>query len=149
MKKRIFTDINSEELIVKHRKSAVFFERKANIEKPNSYGERHVEVVCIRELRRDYKFTKEELKDFCEYCNSIADESWSNFKPRAADSMGADYDEYYDREFDNEGSLSIGESTIRMEGPYAQPKSNGEIVRLYKFNKRKFESFLYDLNKAI
>ena len=149
MKERIFTDINGEELIVKHRKSAVFFEREANIEKPNSYGERHAELVCITELKRKYVLSEKEFKGFCEYCKSIADESWSNFTPKVADSIGADYNEYYDREFDNEGSLSIGESTLRMEGPYAQPKSNGEIVRLYKFNKRKFESFLYDLNKDI
>lgn len=152
MKEQIFTDINGEELIVKHRKSAVFFERKANIEKPNAYnayGEEHAEYVCITELRRVYNFSSEEFKRFCDYCKLISTESWMNFTPKEVDSFGADYDDYYDKEFDNNGSLSVNATTIKIEGPYAQPKSKGEIIRLIKFNKRKFESFIYDLNRLI
>ncbi|PTY93037.1 hypothetical protein B5V90_02840 [Heyndrickxia sporothermodurans] len=149
MKEKVFVDLNGEELIVKHRKSAVFFERQADIKKPNSYkGEDHKDYVCISELRRAYKFSEESFQAFCDYCNSIALESWSSFTPKEADSWGAEYDDYYDRDFDNNGSLSIGKNVIDIEGPYAQPKSNGEIVRLIKFNKRKFESFVYDLNRT-
>ncbi|WP_249646182.1 hypothetical protein, partial [Lysinibacillus sp. D3C2_S12] len=51
--------------------------------------------------------------------------------------------------FDTGGSLWIGKSYISLEGPFNQPKINNPIVRLYKFNKRNFESFIYDLRKAL
>lgn len=41
MEERIWTDMNGQSLIIKHRKSAVFFERLANVKKPNKYGSRH------------------------------------------------------------------------------------------------------------
>jgi hypothetical protein len=148
MKERTFEDVNGMELIIKHRKSAVFFERIANIEKPNSYkGKDHIPYICITELQRSYKFSEEMFKELCDYCNLIASESWSSFTPKEIDSTGADYDDYYDKEFDNNGSLSIRKLCINIEGPYTQLKSDGDVVRLIKFNKRKFESFLYDLNQ--
>lgn len=149
MKERIFTDRNGQELIIKHRKSAVFFERKADIEKQNSYGQRHAEYVCTTELNRVYHFSSEDFKQFFDYCKAIANESWSQFAPKEADSWGADYNEYYDKEFDNNGSLSVKADTLTMEGPYTQLKSNGEIIRLFKFNKRKFESLIYDLKQLV
>jgi hypothetical protein len=144
MKEKIFTDINGEHLIVKHRKSAVFFERIADLEKENRY---HPDLISIEELKRTYYFTEVMFKSFCDYCNHIANESWKNFSPKEADSWGADYDDYYDQDFDNNGSLIIRKNEMFIEGPYSQPKKNGERVRLIKFNKRKFESFVYDLNK--
>ena len=152
---RIFVDLSGEELIVKNRKSAVFFQRLADVEKPNSYyvknaknrfGEQHKDYVCESELGFSYNFSDEDFKVFCDYCNSIANESWANFSPKKTDSLSAEYDDYYDREFDNNGSLKIRKNRMKIEGPYGQPKSNGEIVRLIKFNKRKFESFMFDLN---
>lgn len=142
----IFTDINGELLIVKHRKSAVFFERLADLEIENKF---HPELVSIDELKRSYRFTDYMFKKFIDHCNAIAIESWSSFSPKEADSLSSDYDDYYDREFDNNGSLSIRKNEIKIEGPYNQPKSNGERVRLIKFNKRKFESFVYDLNQLL
>ncbi|MGG0667716.1 hypothetical protein ABE073_04220 [Lederbergia citrisecunda] len=147
MKEKIFTDKSGQVLIIKHRRSAVFFEGKADIDKPNSYGERHKEYICITELRKLYNFSKEEFERFLEYCQSIANESWSNFIPKVADSSRADYDDYYDKEFDNNGSLSVRAGIISAEGAYTQLKSNGEIIRLIKFDKRKFESFVYDLKR--
>ena len=148
VKERIFNDINGATLVIKHRKSAIFFEAIANIQKPNGYkGENHKPYICITELQRDYKFSAELFKEFCDYCNSIALESWTAFVPKEADNFGAEYDGYYDKEFDNNGSLSIGKYFMNIEGPYTQLKSAGEEIRLIKFNKRKFESFIYDLNK--
>lgn len=149
MKERVLLDIHGQELIVKHRKSAVFFESLVDVEKPNKYGVLHKDYVCITELSRTYNFTDEEFKSFCDYCQSIATESWSNFIPKEPDSWGAEYDDYYDKEFDNNGKLSLKKNIINIEGPYTQLKSNGEVIRLIKFNKRKFESFVYDLNKLI
>ena len=147
MKEQIFTDKSGEQLIVKHRKSAIFFEGKADTAKPNAYGERHKEYICIKELKKLYHFSKEEFERFIEYCQTIANESWSSFTPKEVDSVGAEYDDYYDRDFDNNGSLSVRTGIINIEGPYTQLKSDGEIIRLIKFNKRKFESFVYDLHR--
>ena len=156
LKELILEDSDGQELIIKHRKSAVFFECLADIEKPNSYsvrnannrfGEQHKNYVCITELSRNYCFSEEGFKAFCDYCNSIANESWSNFLPKEADSLGADYDDYYDKEFDNNGRLSLRKNAMDIEGPYTQLKSGGEVIRLIKFNKRRFESFVYVLNK--
>ena len=147
MKEQIFIDKSGQELILKHRKSAIFFEGKADIAKPNSYGEKHKEYICIKELRKLYNFSKEEFERFVAYCQAIANESWSNFTPKVADSLGAEYDDYYDKDFDNNGSLSIRAGIISIEGPYTQLKSSGEVIRLIKFNKRKFESFVFELNR--
>ena len=149
MIERIFTDKEGQELIVKHRKSAVFFEGKVDVSKPNSYGAKHSEYICIKELRKLYNFSKEIFEEFIMYCEEISNESWTNFEPKVADSMGAEYDDYYDKEFDNNGSLSIRAGIISVEAPYTQLKSNGEIVRFIKFNKRKFESFVFDLRRVI
>lgn len=147
MKEQVFIDKSGQELTIKHRKSAIFFEGKANTTKLNAYGERHNEYICIKEMSKLYNFSKEEFERFVAYCQTIANESWSNFVPKVADSLGAEYDDYYDKDFDNNGRLSIRAGIISIEGPYTQLKSNGEIIRLIKFNKRKFESFVYDLNR--
>lgn len=158
MKERIFTDENNEQLIVQHRKSAVFFLRKADIEKPNSYsvqnakngfGKQHEPYVCATELKRSYRFSDEVFKEFHSYCSLIANESWSNFKRKGVDSWSSDYDDYYDKDFDNNGNLSIQTNGMKIGGPYTQLKCSGEIVRLIKFNKRKFESFIFDLNNEL
>lgn len=145
MRKEIFTDKNGKELIVTHRKSAVFFEGLADVNKENSYGKRHEEFIPIEELRKTFNFTKEEFSRFISYFEQIAGESWKSFTPKEADSMRAEYDDYYDRDFDNNGRLSIERMKLRIEGPYTQLRSSGEVVRLIKFNKRTFESFVYDL----
>lgn len=149
MAEQVFLDKIGQELIVKHRKSAVFFQGKADVTKSNSYGERHKEYVCIKELNKLYDFSKEEFKRFIVYCQTIANESWKTFEPKEADSLGAEYDDYYDRDFDNNGRLSVQPESISIEGPYTQLKSDGEIVRLIKFNKRKFESFVFGLNQLL
>ncbi|MCA1064774.1 hypothetical protein QTG56_24520 (plasmid) [Rossellomorea sp. AcN35-11] len=150
MKQKYFEDVNGLKLIVKHRRSAVFFEGIANIEKPNIYkGNDHRSYICITELKRTYTFSGEIFQELCDYCNQIAFESWSIFTPKPIDGLGAEYDDYYDKDFDNNGRLSISELGMDIEGPYTQLKSDGEVVRLIKFNKRKFESFLYDLNRIV
>ncbi|QDP99437.1 hypothetical protein FOH38_02075 [Lysinibacillus fusiformis] len=121
MKERIFGD-----LIIKHRKSAIFFE----IGEGEYYD-------CI------FRFTEHEFKEFTSYIEEIANESWNNVTPKVADSMGTDYSEYYDKEFDNNGYLSIIENGLRIEGPYTT------TGRLYKFNKAKIQSFIFDLRKKI
>lgn len=149
MKTQLFTDKNGQELIVKRRKSAIFFEAKTDIDKPNSYGDKHKEFIDIHELHKLFEFTQEEFERFVAHCQSIATDSWKNFEPKDATSEGSDYDDYYDRDFDNNGSLSVYNGIVSIQGPYTQLKSDGDIIRLIKFKKRTFESFVYDLEQLI
>ncbi|MGJ5606395.1 hypothetical protein KNO54_00330 [Latilactobacillus sakei] len=68
---------------------------------------------------------------------------WTNFNPKEADSISSDYDSYYDKQFDNEGELNFSRNQIRAIRPY------GSKVRIYKFNKRRMESFIYDVEYGL
>ena len=123
------TKIFENGLVVKHRKSAIIFE--------NANGKKE------REKDFPYEFTEVGFKDFADYIEEIANESWTNIVPKEADSMGADYDEYYDRRYDANGYLSIGENGISITAPY------WSVDTLYQFNKPKIQSFIYDLRKKV
>jgi len=115
-------------LVVKHRKSAVILE----------LGE---------ENNTDYRFvvhfnTPEEFNEFFSYMHEAASEVWPSHTPKQATSDGADYWEYYDREMDNNGYLTLYREKLCIERPSLDNK------RVYQFNKRKMESFLYDLQQA-
>ena len=145
------TERNFNGLIVQHRKSAVFFLRETDLSIEgyvSGFWSDKTPVIKPSELKREYEFSQDEFKEFVAYMEQIANEAWKNFAPKEADSLGADYAEYYDREIDNNGYLRIGKHFINLEGPANQPKTDNPMVRLYKFNKRKFESFIYDLRKA-
>ncbi|MBE7896200.1 hypothetical protein G7L40_20140 [Paenibacillus polymyxa] len=129
MKTRVFTCSNGTELIVKHRKSAVIFEMNQN------------------QINNKYNVTYNfELKDFVElynYIKMIANEAWANLSPKGADSLGSDYYEYYDKELDTNGYLHIRENTIFIDRPALNEH------KLYQFNKKKMESFIYDFEKLV
>lgn len=149
MQERIFTDRNGEQLIVRHRKSAVFFLRETDVNIAGysfPWWTDTTPSIQRSELERSYRFTQEVFESFIEYMEEIARESWKNFTPKVADSFGADYAEYYDRDFDSNGDLGVSKNQLRIDGP-GQNKTDDPIARLYKFNKRKFESFIFDLQK--
>lgn len=123
------TKIFSHGLVVKHRKSAIIFE--------NSSGKTEGEYYF------SYHFTDEEFKDFALYIEKIANEAWLNVVPKEAINLASDYDEYYDRKYDDNGSLSISEDGILIIAPY------WSVDTLYQFNKLKIQSFIYDLRKKI
>lgn len=76
----------------------------------------------------------------------IASKVWKDFKPKEVDSFGSDYHEFYDRKLDNNGYLRIIQNkTLSFEAPYVEEKQKQYL--LYKFNKRKMQSFCYDLAK--
>ena len=116
-------------LVIKHRKSAIILE--------------DIEGKKEREERFDYEFTKEGFNYFFAYIEVIANESWSNIVPKEANSLGSDYAEYYDRKYDANGYLAIGENAISIDAPY------WSVDTLYQFNKPKIQSFLYDLQKKL
>lgn len=151
-------------LIVRHRKSAVFFEYIGNVENTEmyepyiqwGYGKETIRGEAIPYYKRSelnvyFNFNEQERKELYDYLKQIGSEAWANFEPKVADSMGADYDSYWDKDMEDEGTLSFGSgriSFLEFSAPYQQARKDG-VVRLYKFNKRKFESFLYDLHKKV
>lgn len=124
LNKKKFKTIDGLELIVANRKSAVIFELG-----DNNKGD---------EFRFSFTFDSDTFKELFEYLKEVSNKSWNNIKPREANSLGADYDEYYDRQLDNNGCLVIKENMLLIERPAL------ESNKLYQFNKRKMESFLYD-----
>lgn len=160
MTSHTFTDKNGEQLIVRHRKSAVFFEREANpinvkMDKivlswrngPVVYGEERPHFLH-GEKAREYQFSEVVFNNLFEYLTKIAHEVWNGFQPKVADSIGADYDSAWDREHEDEMNLSFWKNNgLRIEGPHQEAKT--DIVRLYKFNKRKFESFIFDFEREL
>jgi hypothetical protein len=125
MKIKVFTSVNGLELIVKNRKSAVIFEMNQN-----QLNDKH-EVI--------FAFEPKDFAHLLDYIETISNESWVHLTPKEANSLGSDYYEYYDKKLDNNGYLSIGENMLTIDRPFL------ESNKLYQFNKRKMESFLYDV----
>lgn len=74
----------------------------------------------------------------------IALKVWKDFKPKEANSFSSDYCDFYDRKLDNNGYLEILQNkTLSFEAPYVEEKQKQYL--LYRFNKRKMQSFCYDL----
>ncbi|NFE18587.1 hypothetical protein FC751_05520 [Clostridium botulinum] len=129
MSKKSFKTINGLELVVLNRRSAVIFE----------IGESHKEDKYDFLLR----FSSEVFKDLLKYLETISNKSWTNIIPKECDNFGADYSEYYDRQFDNNGYMSISKNVLLVERPCL------ESNKLYQFNKRKIESFIHDFRKVV
>ena len=129
MSTKIFTDEKGMELIIKNRSSAVIFEVGQH-DKGDSY-----DFI--------FYFTKEDFFELHDYLSEIAHQSWKDFIPKEAHSMQSDYYEYYDSELDNNGYLRLSYGRVSIERP------SDEHNRLYKFNKKKMQSFLFDLNKIV
>lgn len=151
MIERIFTDNDGKKLIVRHRKFAVFFLREMD-PRVKGYVYPHwidqTPMIKTEDINIEYDFSQEVFSDFVDYMEKISLESWKVFTAKVADSFGSDYAEYYDRDFDNEGSLSVSGRRLRVRGPH-QPKTDDFIIRIFKFNKRKFESFIFDLRDIV
>lgn len=114
-------------LVVKHRRSAIILE--------NAHGKSEAVSHFM------YPFTETELVDFSEYLHQAANEAWKGITPKEAQSMGADYDEYYDRRYDNNGYLTLTDEGVKIEAPHLSKDT------LYQFNKAKIQSFLFDLER--
>lgn len=125
---KTFNTLNNEELIIKSLRSSIIFE--TNEESP-------------MKLKYNFIFSNEVLKDIYDTLNEMGILIWKEITPKEATSEGSDYFEYYDKELDNNGYLEIFSNSLIIERPSVQSK------RLYKFNKSKFQSFIYDLEKTI
>lgn len=90
-----------------------------------------------------FKLNQEQFDSFYRQLFSLALEVWGFIEPKEVTSFGNDYSEYYDKELGNDGSASIGSEGISFHPPAPHLESN----RLYRFTKRKIETYLYDLRK--
>lgn len=91
-----------------------------------------------------YFFENETFKDLLSYAEEISNEKWNSFEPREATSEASDYYEYFDRELDNNGVMTIKDcSRLFIE----RPSLESNII--YRLNKRKMESFIYDLREYV
>ena len=98
----------------------------------------------VKNIKNEYYFyfTKSVFKEIVDYLENIENEIWKGFNLKVADSVSSDYVEYYDKKYDNNGYLSILENYVfSIERPYK------DTSYMYKFNKRRMESFIYDLRK--
>lgn len=87
-------------------------------------------------------FEEDIFKELIICLKIISEQIWKDFIPKIADSTKSDYDEYYDRKYDNNGYLNVYRDCIlRVERP------SEDCSYMYKFNKRRMESFIYDLKK--
>lgn len=122
-----FIDKKGVNLIIEHNKTNIVFKTdNKNIE---------------RNYYLNLYFSETAFKEIIKYLEEISKDIWRNFNPKEADSVSSDYEEYYDRKYDNNGYLSIKENFFNIERPYI------DCPYMYKFNKRRMESFIHDLNR--
>lgn len=100
----------------------------------------NIQIHTERKDLLDYQFDLN--VELFKFLKEQAVKVWKTFTPKAADSFGADYWEFYDRNTDSNGYLEI-----RNELKFGSP--NGETTLLYQFNKRRMESFIYDIESLI
>lgn len=123
-----FIDKYGTNLVVEYNKTNIIFKTNNKNIRNNYVLKLYFDENVFKELINNLKITSEQI--------------WNNFNPKVADSIGSDYSEYYDRKYDNNGYLNIyRDFSIRIEKP------DKDTPYMYKFNKRRMESFIYDLIK--
>jgi len=126
---RTFKTIDNLELIIKNTQKNIIFETKP---------------LNIRQWKFVFQFNKETFTELLNYLKDVSSKTWHDFSPREATSLSSDYAEYYDRAFDSAGFLIVNWSsnTLKVERPSL------DSAELYKFSKRRMESFVYDFKRV-
>lgn len=119
MEERVFKDEHSRKVIVRVTKS-------------------NIQIHTERKDLLDYRFYLDNI-DLLKFLKEQAEKVWKTFTPKEANFFGADYWEFYDKNTDNNGYLEVSKGALVFQSP------SGETTLLYQFNKRKMESFIYDM----
>lgn len=119
MKEAIFNDGHGRKLIVRVNRS-------------------NIQIHTEEKQILDYRFYLDSA-EILHYLKEQATKVWKSFRPKEANSFGADYWEFYDKNTDNNGYLEVSKEALVFHSP------NDETTLLYQFNKRKMESFIYDM----
>lgn len=90
-----------------------------------------------------YPFDNGEFESLYYYLLNTSKLIWKTFEPKEAYSASSDYDEYYDKELDNNGYFAMHNMSFSISRP--TPDDN----RLYIFNRQKMQSFVYDIRKVL
>lgn len=122
MEERFFEDEHGRKLIVRVNRS-------------------NIQIHTERKDILDYRFYLDNI-DLLKFLKDQATKVWKSFAPKEADSFGADYWEFYDKATDNNGYLRISNDGVIVFG-----SPSVETTLLYQFNKRRMESFIYDLER--
>ena len=118
--------------------------------KERTFKDEHGRKIIVRTNRSNIQIHTEEkqILDYLFYLDSVeilhylkeqATKVWKSFSPKEANSFGADYWEFYDKNTDNNGYLEVSKEALVFQSP------SDETTLLYQFNKRKMESFIYDM----
>lgn len=118
MIERVFTDEHKRKLIVRVNRS-------------------NIQIHTERKNLLDYQFDLN--VELFKFLKEQAVKVWKTFTPKEADSLGSDYWEFYDKATDNNGYLDIRNEMLIFGSP------SEETTLLYQFNKRRMESFIYDI----
>lgn len=98
----------------------------------------NIQIHTERKDLLDYRFYLDNI-DLLKFLKEQAEKVWKTFTPKEANSFGADYWEFYDKNTDNNGYLEVSKGALVFQSP------SDETTLLYQFNKRKMESFIYDM----
>ena len=118
--------------------------------KESVFNDGHGQTLIVKVNRSNIQIHTEDKKtiqyqfylDSGEILNYLKDQAiqvWKSFRPKEADSFGSDYYEFYDKATDNNGYLEYRNEMLIFESP------SEETTLLYQFNKRRMESFIYDM----
>ena len=129
-------------------------ERGGRILKERVFEDGHGRKVIVRVTRSNIQIhsEKKDLLDYRFYLDSTdllkflkeqALRIWKSFHPKEADSLSSEYFEFYDRRTDANGYLEFRDETLILESP------SEETTLLYQFNKRRMESFIYDMESWV
>ena len=121
---RTFKDIQNKTLVINTRRHAIILSRPIE-----ENGKMH--------------FPDETFEDLIIFLQDESQKCWDNFNPKEANSFSSDYYEYYDKQFDNNGYISIDEHSLNIERPVEGKE------RCYQFNKAKMQSFMFDLLNGV
>ena len=119
MKERTFKDEHGRKIIVRTNRS-------------------NIQIHTEQKQILDYLFYLDSV-EILHYLKEQATKVWKSFRPKEANSFGADYWEFYDKNTDNNGYLEVSKEALVFQSP------SDETTLLYQFNKRKMESFIYDM----
>lgn len=110
---------------------------------------KNVEVRIRENVSNDFigkdnlsMYFEDNVEDVYKFFNGLFRIVWKDFNPKEANNFSSDYNEYYDKELDNNGYLAF-HKTKCLTFYRPMPDNN----RLYIFNKRRAESFIYDFEK--
>lgn len=123
MKERVFEDRHGRKVIVRVNKS-------------------NIQIHTEEKKIIDYRFYLDS-NEILYYLKEQATRIWKSFHPKEADSLGSDYFEFYDRGTDTNGYLEFHDEALIFASP------SEETTLLYQFNKRRMESFIYDMESWV